>query len=77
MGLSENLVPLLDSHLMMNWVLTLGMSGPSFTQNHSPLVFWQGPYTRGVASGNFGSRTQLGSCFALVPHSQNGPILGP
>jgi hypothetical protein len=53
MVLSENLVPLLNSHLMMNWALTLGMSGPSFTQNHSPLIFWQGPQMTG-ASGNLG-----------------------
>jgi hypothetical protein len=76
MGLSENLVPLLHSHLMMNWALTLGMSGPSLTQNHSPLIFWQVPKITG-ASGNLGPNTQLDSCFALVPHSQNGPILGP
>jgi hypothetical protein len=44
--------------------LTLGMLGPSFTQNHSPLIFWQGPQMTG-ASGNLGPR--LNSAPALYP----------
>lgn len=56
--------------------LTLGMLGPSFTQNHSPLIFWQGPQMTG-ASGNLVPtlKTRLllctGPSFTERPHSRS------